>query len=134
MEIKQLPPSRMEEAETNEHVMVSKKTKVRKNVRLVIGTLGICLILSLTALVYYLLGHLFQYMDPTAGWLDIGTLSLPLFAAWSCLLGAGIAGLLPVIIGTIGRKGGMEKWKTDKNLLWPVIIYIGYIALLCALL
>ena len=134
MEIKQLPPSRMEEAKTNKNVVIRKKTGVWRHVYLGVKAFVLYLLLGTTAWIYYLLGSVIQRIDPTAGWLDIGTLSLPLFAAWSSLLGIGITGLLPVIIGIIGRKGGMEKWKADKNGLWQVVIYVGYIALLCVLL
>lgn len=134
MEMKKLLPSRMEGAKTNNNFVVSKKTKTWENIGAVVSVLSLCLVFSITVAVYYLLGYLFQYMDPTAGWLDIGTFSLPLFAAWCCLLGVGIAGLLPAVIDIIGRKGGMEKWKADKNCLWQVVIYLGYIVLLCVLL
>lgn len=134
MEMKALLPSRIEEAETDNKAIVRKKTKAWRTVQYAVKVFGICLLLGITAIVYYLLGYVSQRMDPTAGWLDIGTLSIPLFAAWSCLLGVGIAGLLPVITSIIGRKGGIRRWKADKNLLWQVIVYIGYIVLLCALL
>ena len=134
MEMKTLFPSRMEEAETDNRTIVHKKTKAWRTAQYVVKIFGLCLLLGITALAYYFLGYVFQRMDPTAGWLDIGTLSIPLFAAWSCLLGVGIAGLLPVIVGIICRKGGVRRWKADKLLLWQVIVYIGYVVLLCALL
>lgn len=134
MEMKMLLPSRMEEAKTNNREAVHKRTNVWKSIRYLARVFVLCLLLGVTALAYYFLGYVSQRMDPTAGWLDIGTLSIPLFAAWSCLLGVGIAGLLPVIMDTIGRKGGIRRWEADKHLLWQVIVYVGYVVLLCVLL
>jgi|GEM_PF-2076432 len=79
-------------------------------------------------------GAVLSYADPSAGWLDTGTLSLPLFAAWSCVLGYGIMGLLPVMLGRISKKGGIKPWKPVAQTAGMLIVYIGYIALLCVLL
>ena len=89
---------------------------------------------GLTALGYYLIGTAVQYSDPTAGWLDIGSMSLPLFAAWSCMVGYAIAGLLPVMLRIISKRGGIKRWKSSKQFIGMVIVYIGYIILLCTLL
>jgi len=124
----------MERKEINEPTSTSQQGNVAHDVRTWLRRWSICLLSGLTAGMFYLMGSFVQQLDPTAGWLDIGTLSLPLFAAWSCLLGVTIAGLLPPIMDTIGKKGGIKRWKADKTLLWQVIIYLGYIALLCVLL
>ncbi|MBE8721572.1 hypothetical protein [Sphingobacterium pedocola] len=102
-----------------------------RSIQLVLLWLGL---IGGTAFGYVLLGLAVQRVDPTAGWLDIGTLSLPLFAAWSCLMGWGIAGLLPALLCKIGRKGGIGKWRRSMNGLLMLVSYIGYIAVLCALL
>jgi hypothetical protein len=83
---------------------------------------------------YAVLHTIVQYVDPTVGWLDLGTLSLSLFAAWSCLLGLGIAGLLPAILQSIGRKGGINEWKSSTQIGGMALVYISYIVLLCILL
>lgn len=83
---------------------------------------------------YLILGQAVQYIDPTSGWLDTGILSLPLFAAWSCLLGYGVAGLLPAMLNQIGKKGGIEKWTSNLKVTAMLLAYIGYITVLCVLL
>lgn len=90
--------------------------------------------IGLAAVGYYIIGVAVQYSDPAAGWLDVGSVSLTLFAAWSCIVGYTIAGLLPVIVRRIGKRGGIKRWKSSKQFIGMAIVYIGYIILLCALL
>jgi|SRR5699024_639624 len=132
-EVKRLWPSRMDKSEKNSNKAQNKAKKtgdpwIGKKILYYGWGLGIL------AIGYYLIGLLTQYADPTAAWLDLGTISLALFAAWSCMLGIGLAGLLPVIYPLISKKGGIKKWKKKKGQLWSMLIFIGYIAVLCCLL
>lgn len=89
---------------------------------------------ALVAVGYHILGAVVQRLEPTAGWLDTGSMSIALFAAWSCMLGVALAGLLPALIVTIGKKGGMKGWKTPHLNIAMLVLYAGYIVVLCALL
>ena len=127
-------PSRIGELFSKEQEQNCKRIGKRSYLQ-VIGTATVVVFsLGGAAWAYAHLGSQLQREDPSVGWLDIGTCSIPLFAAWSCMLGIAIAGLLPVITALIGKKGGKGKWKRIENYGWQVLVYVGYLWLLSNLL